>query len=108
MTISVTNVDANPPTVQVLSTEIFPFTMEWVDLIGRGSVVSFPSATMYDQSNGIPVPNGFQNNYGANGTQTQYIVDGTKLQIGHVYTAILFVVVGAFTFGQRIIVNVPY
>lgn len=107
MTIQITNVDANPPTIQVLSTEVYPFTLEWVDLIGKGSVVTTPSATMYDQSNGIAVLNGFQNNYGANGTQAQYVIDGTKLQIGHVYTAILFAVVGAFTYGQRIIVNVP-
>jgi len=107
MTTAITNVDANPSIIQVLSNEVFPFTLEWVDLIGKGSVVSTPSAVMYDQSNGIAIPNGFQNNYGANGTQAQYIIDGTKLQVGHQYTAVLFVVVGAFTYGQRIIVQVP-
>lgn len=107
MTTSITNVDANPPTIQVLSNETFPFTLDWVDLIGKGSVVTAPSASMYDQSNGILIANGFQNNFGANGTQAQYVIDGTKLQVGHVYTAIVFVVVGAYTYGQRLIVSVP-
>lgn len=108
LTQKVTSVDMNPPALQVLSTELFPFTTEWVDLIGKGNAVSTPVAYMYDQSNGILIPLGFQNNYGANGTQAQYIIDGTKLQKGHQYTAILFVNVGTQTYGQRLIVAVPF
>jgi hypothetical protein len=104
---TVTSIDANPPVFQVLTSETIPFTMEWVDLIGVGSTVTTPSAIMYDDSNGIQMPNGFQNNYGANGTQAQYIIDGTKLQAGHVYSAVLSVNVGTQVYKQRISVVVP-
>jgi hypothetical protein len=104
---TVSSIDANPATFQVLSNENIPFTFEWVDLIGKGATVSTPSAVMYDDSNGIQVPNAFVNNYGANGTQAQYTIDGTKLQPEHVYTAILTVNVGTQIYKQRISVTVP-
>jgi hypothetical protein len=62
---------------------------------------------MYDDANGILMPNAFVNNYGANGTQGQYIIDGTKLQPQHNYTAILVAYVGTQIYKQRIFVNVP-
>ena len=102
-----TSVDLDPPTLKILSTELFPFTVEWVDLIGRGNTVSAPIGHIYDNSNGVEAVNGFQNNFGANGTQAQYILDGTKLQVGHTYTAIIFVNVGSQIFGQRLTVSVP-
>jgi hypothetical protein len=104
---TVSSIDANPSTFQVLSNETIPFTLEWADLIGQGNAVSTPNAVMYDNSNGIQTPNAFVNNYGANGTQAQYIIDGTKLQPEHTYTAICTVNVGTQVFKQRIIVTVP-
>ena len=102
-----TSVDANPPTLQVLTTELFPFTFEWVDLIGIGSTVSTPSAHMYDNSNGIETPNAFNNNYGANGTQAQYIIQGSYLQAGHDYTAVLIAYVGTQIYKNKVKVTVP-
>lgn len=109
---TVTSIDANPPIFQVLTTELIPFTMEWADLVGIGQTVSSPSAVMYDNANGIQVtnagqPSGFVNNFGYNGTQAQYIIDGSTLQAGHFYTAILTVVSNSQTFKQRIVVSVP-
>lgn len=104
---SVTSIDLNPPTLQVLTSEVFPFTVEWVDLIGIGNVVSAPNAALYDNSNAIQSLNGFQNNFGINGSQSQYIIDGTMLQAGHEYTAILTVVSSGQTYKSRLIVSVP-
>ena len=108
MTLRISSVDLNPPTIEVLSTEQFPFTVEWADLIGKSSTGSAPVAYMYDNSNGINIPTGFTNNFGVNGTQAQYVIDGTKLMIGHDYTAILFISVSSQVFAQRVIVRVPY
>jgi hypothetical protein len=99
---TVTSIDLNPAVFTVLSSETLPFTVEWVDLIGVGSTVTTPSAKIYDDANGIQVTNGFVNNYGANGTQAQYIIDGTKLQPEHTYTAIVQVNVGSQIFKQRV------
>jgi hypothetical protein len=102
-----TSIDTSPPDFQILTTETLPITVEWVDLIGIGSIVTTPSAVMYDNSNGIAIPTGFVNNYGANGTQAQYILDGTQLQAGHTYTAILTVNASAQIYKSRLQVNVP-
>lgn len=102
-----TSIDLNPPTFQILTTEIIPFTVEWQDLVGIGNTVSVPSGVMYDNSNGIQVSNGFQNNFGVNGTQTQFIMDGTKLQTGHWYTAILTVTSNGQIYKGRVVVSVP-
>jgi len=103
----ITSIDLNPPTLQVLSTEIFPFTVEWQDLVGIGKNVSLSSGNLYDNSNGIETLNGFQNNYGVNGTQSQYIIDGTVLQVGHAYTAILTVTSDGQIYKSRLIVSLP-
>ena|SRR5258706_971026 len=102
-----TSIDTYPSMFQILTPETLPITVEWVDLIGVGSTVSTPSAVIYDNSNGILVPNGFVNNYGANGTQAQYILDGTKLQRGHTYTAIFAATVGTQVYKQRTLITVP-
>lgn len=104
---TVTSIDINPPSLQVLITEVFPFTVEWADLIGNGTTVTAPSAVMYDNSNGVAITGAFQNNYGANGTQAQYIIQGSVLQPGHTYTAILTVTVGTQIYKQRLLVIVP-
>jgi hypothetical protein len=103
----VTSIDLNPPTLQVLTTETFPFTVEWQDLVGIGNNVSIPFANIYDNSNGIETIGGFQNNFGANSTQSQYIIDGTKLQAGHTYTAILTVTSNTQIYKARLIIGVP-
>lgn len=103
----VTSIDLNPATFQILSTEIIPFTVEWVDLVGVGNNVSVPYANIYDNSNGVERLNGFQNNFGVNGTQAQFIMDGTKLQAGHTYTAILTVTSNGQIYKGRVIVSVP-
>ena len=102
-----TQVDLNPPTFQVLTTEIIPFTVEWQDLVGIGNTVSVPFGILYDNTNGIAATGGFVGNFGANGTQAQYILDGSKLQLGHTYTGIVSVVSNGQTFKNRIIVSVP-
>lgn len=104
---SPTSIDLNPSSFQVLTSEVFPFTVEWADLVGIGNAVSTPSAIMKDDSNGVATANGFVNNFGVNGTQAQYIVDGTKLQPGHTYTAILTVISQAQTYRARVQVVVP-
>lgn len=107
MTTALTQVDLNPFVFEVLTSEQIPFTVEWVDLIGVGNTVSAPSATMYDDANGVAIPNGFQNNFGANGSQAQYIIQGQYMLKGHTYTAILSVVVGSQIYMQRLSVVVP-
>lgn len=102
-----TSIDLAPPTFQILTTEILPFTVEWVDLVGIGNTLSVPFGKIYDNSNGIESVLGFQNNFGVNGTQAQYIIDGTKLQAGHVYTAILTVTSNNQIYKGRVIVSVP-
>lgn len=104
---AVTSIDLAPPTFQILTTEVIPFTVEWVDLVGVGNNLSVPFGNMYDNSNGIEALNGFQNNFGVNGTQAQFIVDGTKLQAGHTYTAILTVTSSGQIYKGRVIVSVP-
>ena len=103
---SVTSIDLFPNTFEILTSETLPITIEWVDLIGNNAI-STPSAVMIDQSNSIVIPEGFQNNYGANGTQSQYIFQGPFLQAGHKYIAIFSVMVGTQTFKARLFVNVP-
>lgn len=103
----VTQIDLNPPTLEILTPELLPITVEWADLIGKTSTVTAPNGVIYDDSNGIPVPNGFLNSYGANGTQAQYIFQGQFLQKGHTYTAILSVNVGSQVYKQRLSVKVP-
>ena len=78
-----------------------------MDLIGLGNTVSTPVAYMYDVSNGILIPNAFGNNYGANGTQAQYVIQGAYLQPGHNYTAVLQVNVGTQVYRNRLLVSVP-
>lgn len=102
-----TSIDLNPPTFQILTSEIIPFTVEWQDLIGIGNTVTLPSGVMYDNSNGVLATDGFQNNFGVNGTQTQFIMDGTKLQPGHFYTAILTVTSNGQIYKSRVTVSVP-
>lgn len=102
----ITSIDLSPPQFNILITETLPVTVEWVDLIGRGNTVSAPSGVMYDQANGMVVPNAFLNSYGANGTQAQYIFQGPYLQRGHKYWAILSVNVGTQTYRQRLDVRV--
>lgn len=69
--------------------------------------MSVPSGNMYDNSNGIETLNGFQNNFGVNGTQSQVILDGTRLQSGHSYTAILTVTSNNQIYKARLLVSVP-
>lgn len=102
-----TTIDLNQPKIQVLTTEYFPFTVEWADLVGNGNNVSLPSAVLYDNSNGTLISNGFDNNFGANGTQAQYIVLGTNLLPKHTYTAILTVTSMGQIFKGRLKVEVP-
>lgn len=102
----ITSIDLNPPTFQILTTEVLPITVEWQDLIGIGLTVTTPSAVLYDNSNGILMPNGFVNNFGANGTQSQYIIQGINLQAGHTYTGIFTVHVGSQTYKGRLIITV--
>jgi len=104
---TVTSIDLNPSTFQVLTTEVIPFTVEWQDLVGIGNNVSVASGNVYDNSNGAEAIGGFQNNFGVNGTQSQYIIDGTKLQAGHFYTAILTVTSNGQIYKGRVVVSVP-
>lgn len=102
-----TSIDLNPSTFQILTNEIIPFTVEWQDLVGIGNNLTFAVANIYDNSNGAEALAGFQNNFGVNGTQAQYIIDGTTLQAGHFYTAILTVISNGQTYKGRVIVSVP-
>jgi hypothetical protein len=99
---ALTGIDLNPPQFNILSAETLPITVEWQDLVGRGTIVSAPFGVLYDQSNGAVIPNAFLNNYGANGSQAQYIFQGPYLQRGHKYWAILSVSVGSQVYKQRL------
>lgn len=103
---TITSVDLSPSQFNLLTTETLPCTVEWEDLVGKGVTVSAPSGILYDQSNGVVIPNAFLNSYGANGTQAQYIFQGPYLQRGHRYWAILSVNVGTQTYKQRLEVRV--
>lgn len=104
---SETSIDLNPPTFQILTSETLPITVEWQDLVGKGVTVTAPNGVMIDQSNNIQVPNAFLNSFGANGTQAQYVFQGSVLQPGHIYWAILSVNVGTQIFKGRLKVTVP-
>lgn len=101
------SIDFNPFEIQILTTETVPLTVEWADLVGKGNNINTPFGVLYDNANGILIPNGFLNDFGANGTQAQYILLGANLQAGHEYSAILSCISLGQTFKGRMKVEVP-
>lgn len=97
-----------PDVLTVQTTETFPFTLEWADLL-NGVTITAPNGLLIDNGNHVYIPNGIAYEVGINGTQTQYVINGSTLRSGHVYTAICTVGVSNSNniLAQTVTVKVP-